>query len=103
MTEVFILDFIPKRMKQLGYQNWHTRYRELTVLGTSKVSITAYNELWFIVDHPVGLIIDSDYGIYDSTGESSNENMHQHKGEITIENPESTPRKIIFIQVIIVN
>ena len=103
MTETFILEFIPKRMQQLGYRNWHTRYRELTVLGQSKVSITAYNEHWFIVDRPVGLFVDSDYGVYDSTGISSNENMHHHKGEITIENSESNPRKITFIQVIIVN
>lgn len=93
MTEVFILDQIPKRMRQLGYQNWHIRYRELTILGNSKVSITAYNELWFIVDNPVGVIVDSVYGVYDSTGNSSNENTHQHKGEITIENPESSQGK----------
>jgi hypothetical protein len=103
MTEVFILDQIPKRMRQLGYRNWHTRYRELTLLGNSRISIFAYNELWFIVDNPVGLIVDSDYGVYDSTGNSSNENTHQHKGGITIENPESSPRKVTFIQVIIVN
>ena len=103
MTERFILDYIPIRIKQLAYKNYHIRYRDLGILAESKVLIPAFNELWFVVDEPAGISIESDYGLYDSTGEYIFENTHQHRGEITLSNPGNTNRRIRFIQVIIVN
>lgn len=103
MREDFIVDYIPKRIKQLGYKNYHTRYRDIAVLASSKIIIPAFNELWFIIDDPSGIIIESNYGIYDSTGDQSYENAHQHRGEIIISNPDITNRRVKFIQAIIVN
>lgn len=104
MTESFILDLIPKRIKQLGYLKYHIRYRDLAILPNSKIIIPAYNELWFVIDNPVGIQIESAYGFYDGTGEPiAFENIHEHRGEIIVSNPESTIRRIKFIQVIIIH
>ena len=63
MTEQFILQYVPQRIKQLGYSNYHLRYRDLVIEENSERLIAAYNELYFIVDDPPGVVIQSDYGL----------------------------------------
>lgn len=103
MTEPFIIHYAPQRVKQLGYTIFHLRYRDLVIEAGSSVTIQAYNELYFIVDDPSGLVIESDYGLYDSSDDPLPDNIHQHRGEIVITNPGTASRRIKFIQVIIVN
>lgn len=103
MSEEFILQYIPERVRQLGYRKYHLRYRDVTILPLASQTFRAYNELWLIVDDPPGLVVESDYGIYDSTGDYISDNTHEHKGEINITNPDGENKRIKFIQVIIVN
>lgn len=103
MSEEFILQLIPERIKQLGYRNYHIRYRDLTIKPNATVIIPAFNELWFITNDPPGVVVESGYGIYDSTGNFLYDNAHQHRGEILINNPDPEGKRIKFIQVIIVN
>jgi hypothetical protein len=103
MSEEFILSYAPERIRQLGYNKYYLRYRDLTMLPSSVQSLRAYNQLWYIVDDPPGLIVDSDYGIYDSTGAYISDNSHEHKGEILISNPDAENKRIKFIQVVIIN
>jgi hypothetical protein len=103
MTEHFILQYIPGRIRQLGYRKYHIRYKDITISAYSKQVLTAYNELYFVVDDPKGIWLESDYGVYDGIDESAASNMHEHRGEITIENPGNERRRIKLIQVIIVN
>ena len=55
------------------------------------------------MDDPQGLVIESDYGIYDSSGAYSSDNSHEHKGEIIITNPDAENKRIKFIQIVIIN
>lgn len=103
MTESYILHYAPLRVKELGYERHQLRYRDLVIDPVSTVSIPAYNELFFIVDDPPGLIVESDYGMYDSTDDPLPDNVHEHRGEITIYNPGTGKRKIKFIQVVIIS
>ncbi|MEX1239456.1 MAG: hypothetical protein WEB30_07055 [Cyclobacteriaceae bacterium] len=103
MTEQFILEYTPQRIKQLRYSKYHLRYRDLVIEGNSSRVISAYNELYFIVDDPPGVIVESDYGLFDSTDNPIPESVHQHRGEIMITNPGADKRRIKFIQIIIVN
>jgi hypothetical protein len=103
MTEQFILDYAPVRIKQLGFKKYHFRHRDLTIEAGKSVEIPAYNELFFVVDEPPGLVIESDYGMYDSTDDPIPESIHVHRGEIRISNPGIEKRRIKLIQVIIVN
>lgn len=103
MTEQFILEFAPLRLKQQCYSKYHLRHRDFIVEAGATVTIPAYNEMFFIIDEPPGLVVDSDYGMYDSTDDPIPESIHIHRGEIKITNPGSTKRRIKFIQAIIVN
>jgi hypothetical protein len=103
MTESYIIERVPKRIRQLGYENYHVCYKDFTLKPNSTLVIPAFNELWFIVDDPPGVVIESSYGLYDSTGTYLSDNTHEHRGEIAIENPDSDHKRLKFIQVIIVN
>ena len=103
MTESFILEHLPERVKQMGYRSYRIRYRDLMINSASSISISAFNELWFIVDDPPGLLVASNYGIYDTTGDYLAESIHQHRGTIVITNSGTENKRIKFIQVVIVN
>lgn len=102
MTEQFILQFAPLRLKQQGYTKYHFRHRDFVIEPGTTVTIPAYNEMFFIIDEPPGLVVDSDYGMYDSTDNPIPESIHIHRGEIRITNPGDAKRRIKFIQAIIV-
>lgn len=103
MTEQFILGYVPQRVKELGYNKYTLRYRDLVLEGNSKIDLMAYNELYFIIDQPLGVVVESDYGLFDSSDTMLEDNVHQHRGEILIGNPGTVKRRIKLIQVIIVN
>lgn len=103
MSEQFILSYLPQRLKELEFRNYHLRYRDLSIEAEESITIEAYNDLFFIVDEPPGVIVQSDYGVYDSVSVVLTENVHQHRGEILITNPGEIDKRIKFIQVIIVN
>ena len=102
MTENLIAALLPEKVRQLGVQKYHTRFRDMTLKGNSTLRIAAYNDLYFIVDSPQGIVIESDYGIYDSTGSYIADHAHIHKGEITLTNPSAGNKRIQFIQVVII-
>ncbi len=102
MSEQFILQYIPERIKELGYKQYHLSYCDKVIGASRSQSIEAYNALYFIVDDPLGLIIESDYGLYDTTDNPAADNVHQHRGEIIITNPGASSRRIKFIKVAII-
>jgi hypothetical protein len=103
MKEAFILAFIPLRMKQLGYETYHLRYRDIYLEANATLDLEAHNELYFVIGEPQDLTIDSIYGYYDTTSSGVTENSFQHRGQIIISNMSDTAKRIKFIQVIIVN
>lgn len=103
MTEQFILQYAPIRIKQLGYSKYHIRPRDFILAAGEVINLPAYNELFFIVEEPPGVIVESDYGMYDATDTPVQESSHVHRGELKIINPGAEKRRIKFIQVIIVN
>jgi hypothetical protein len=103
MTENYILSYIPDRIRTLGYKHYHLRYRDLMLSPLEQIEVASYNQLWYIVDDPPGMVISSDYGIYDSTGVYLKDHAHEHRGLIHIENPNTDSRRIKFIQVIIIS
>ena len=103
MTEQFILPFAPLRLQQQGYKKYHLRHRDFIIEAGNTIVVPAYNEMFFIIDEPPGVVVDSDYGMYDSTDDPIPESIHIHRGEIKITNPGNAKRRIKFIQAIIVN
>jgi hypothetical protein len=103
MTEEYIIHSTGQRIKQLGYNSYHSRYRDISLSSGGHVIIPAYNQLWFIVGDPSGVMIESDYGIYDSSGAYQSDNAHEHRGEIKLINHTNANKRVKFIQVIIIN
>lgn len=103
MTESYIHQVIPQRLRELAFSKYHERHRDFVLEAGSIIQVDAYNELYFIVDDPIGLVVESDYGMYDSTDNPLPENIHQHRGEIVIRNPGAGKRRIKFIHVILVS
>lgn len=103
MNEAFVMAYLPGRAKQLGYRNYHTRFREFPVEANAVLEIRAADELYFLTGEPQGIVIRSGYGRYDSTGVQVFENIYQHRGQIRIENRNDSLVRVRFIQAILVN
>jgi hypothetical protein len=105
MTEQFILQYIPIRMRQLGYNKWHIRYRDILMGPNGIRTLSTYNELFYVIDAPT-IAVYSDYGTYAPLTDHSlnmDENKYEHRGEITLFNDNLIYQRIKLIQVIIVN
>lgn len=101
MTVEFALDFIPRRMKELGYlNNYITRWREIQIEGNQTLIIEAYNEYYYLIKSGQNFIVQSKFGVNDLTDTSINEMQYEHRGKITIKNKTNDPQLIQLIQVI---
>lgn len=102
MTTALALEYIPRRMEELGYgKNYYIRFRHLVVQAGELLELEAYNQFYILIDEPpVNISIVSDFGMYDLSFGSTNEQMYEHQGLIYVNNYASTANHLRFIQVI---
>lgn len=101
MNVEFALDFIPRRMKELGYGNdYITRWRYIQLDRISNTVIQANNEYFILITPPPTLIVKSKNGIFDLYDTALNELQYEHKGKIEIRNRGNVNLFVLFIQVI---
>lgn len=100
MSEDLILHLIQDRIKELGYTSYSIRYKDLVVPNNGNLRIDSTSELHYISGDPLGMLIESDYGIYDGTSGTLCDNEHCHKGDIYISNNSGADQRIKFVQVI---
>ena len=101
MTIDLALQYIPKRMQEMGFKNqYHLRLRHLVLQPQDERKLDAFNQLILLVDEVQEVRIESDTGIYDLTEENVNELTYEHQGEVVITNQSSFVNRIRFIQVI---
>lgn len=102
MNIAFALDYIPRRMKELGYgENYLTRYRHVRVEDKSSITINAYNQLLlFISPEGLNINIKSSRGIYNLSDYTINEQQHEHSGAVAISNNTGQDQYMVFVQVI---
>ena len=101
MTVPFALDFIPRRMRELGYDNnYMIRWRQLNLAGNETITILAYNEFYYLIKPNLDFRVQSKFGVNDLTDASVNEMQYEHRGKITVTNKSNTPQLVQFIQVI---
>lgn len=103
MSEDLVLHLLPEHISRLGFKNYRIRYRDLLIKAATVQNISASNELWFILDDPESLKVESDYGIYDTQSGTVLDNVHIHRGELILSNESELDRRIKFLQVIIIN
>lgn len=101
MTTNFALEYIPRRMQELGVNNnYLLKFRHFVIQPNDIVIIDAYNEYFLLVQAGNDLKVKSEFGVYDLFDTGINEQQYEHQGKITITNTSKILKHIKFIQVI---
>ena len=101
MTVEFALDYIPRRMRELGYDNnYIPRLRHLQLDGNSQLTIESDNEYYYLINPTAEIEVRSKTGTFDLTDHTINEMRYEHKGKIEVRNKTDVSGFVFFIQVI---
>ena len=101
MTFDFALEYIPRRMKELGHgSDYHLRLKYLNLVPIEVKTIEAYNQLIILVGVGWNMKIESEMGMVDYTDINLREYQFEHTGLITITNKSEGYNNLEFIQVI---
>lgn len=102
MTTALAQEYIRGRMIELGYADkYFIRLRHYVLRPQEQISIDADIHFFLLVNPPVMVRVQSEYGIYDLTVDNVNELQYEHQGKIEVENYASHLQHVQFIQVII--
>ena len=101
MTTALALEYIPRRMKELGFgSDYYMRFRHLVLKGSEAIEVDAFNQIYILIEEAQDCSIRSDFGIYDTSFTLTNEQQYEHQGTIRIKNQRSGINHLRFIQVI---
>jgi hypothetical protein len=124
MNLAFAMDYIPRRMREMGYgENYLTRYRHLRVgsesggyVGAgggvggaavitvgSTITVKAHNQIWLFIEPITNIVVESDKGVFNLADNTINEQQHEHSGVIKITNNTTSVVYALFLQVIPLN
>lgn len=104
MTSDLALDYISRRMHEMGYgKHYLLRFRHI-LLKTGEVrEITAYNQIFLLIDPMSSIRIESDVGLFDVNEDHANEMQYEHRGRIKVTNLSLSPTNARFLQAIPIN
>jgi hypothetical protein len=101
MTIDLALEYIPRRMEELGYgKKYYIRFRHLVLQPAEQINLEAYNQFYILTGEPDSINVVSDFGVFDLSFDKTNEQQYEHQGFISIHNYSSSVNHIRFIQVI---
>jgi hypothetical protein len=101
MTINLALEYIPRRMQELGYKgNYYIRFRHLVLQANEEQTIDAYNQFYYLVEEAQNVRVESETGIFDLSESTTNEMQYEHQSKIQIKNYSSGINHLRFIQVI---
>jgi hypothetical protein len=114
MNLAFALDYIPRRMREMGFgDRYVTRYRHLRLNDAESIIIKAHNQLLLFIevsaasglyvirgDPSDGIKIESERGVFDINDTTINEQQHEHSGEVKVSNSSGALTYVLFIQAI---
>jgi hypothetical protein len=101
MTIELALAYIPKRMKELGYEDeYGLRLRHYVLKVEEEKIIEGDGQLFILIAPQQGIRIQSAFGIYDIAASHVNELQYEHEGRITLNNYSTQTQHIRFIQII---
>lgn len=101
MTIALALEYIPRRMQELGFgKEYYIRFRHLVLQANEHLDIESYNQFYILVDEPDMINITSEFGIFDLSMGKTNEQLYEHQGYISIQNYSASANHVRFIQVI---
>jgi hypothetical protein len=102
MTIDLALEYIPKRMLELGYgrKDYSLRFRHFVFKASEQIRIDAFNQLYILVEEAEDIAISSELGLFDLSSLTTNEMQYEHQGQIKISNQSVQVRHVRFIQII---
>lgn len=101
MTVEFALDFIPRRMRELGYgENYITRWRHFQLEPNQTLKLEGNNEYFMLINPNSNFAVRSKAGVFDLLDVAVDEQKYEHRGKIQIKNRAEETQLILFIQVI---
>jgi hypothetical protein len=101
MTTALALEYIPRRMKDLGYgDNYYIRFIHLRLQPAEIRVLEASCEFFILVEELVNASVESDMGVFNTTLANVNEMQYEHQGQVIITNMVTTITSVHFIQVI---
>lgn len=102
MTVNLALEYIPRRMRELGYgDNYLIRFQVFNVIDGEQMIINAQaGEFYLLVEDYEEISIESETGYYELGNGISNQQHYEHSGEIIITNNSIDLKSIRMIQVI---
>jgi hypothetical protein len=100
MTINLALEYIPRRMKELGYENYTIRFRHWVVKQAEQIEIDGINHIYLLIEPPETVTVESDFGLFDMSNNNINEYQYEHQGTITISSYAAEVQHIRMIQVI---
>ncbi len=101
MTINLALEYIPRRMEELGFGNdYYLRFRHFVLQPSEQLDVPAFNQFFILVDEAQDVSVISEFGIFDLSLKNANEMLYEHQGQIKIQNNASAINHLRFIQVI---
>lgn len=101
MTVNLALEYIPRRMRELGFRNdYFIRFRHLVLQPKEEVKLDADNQFFYLIEEANKIRVESETGIFDLREKNANELQYEHQSKITIYNYSTRINHLRFIQVI---
>jgi hypothetical protein len=102
MTAEVALDYIPRRMKELGYgDDYSLRYVHFVLNAGETRQVEATCQFYILIEEPANVMVDSDMGIYSPAPQYINQMQYEHEGRIILKNLDvANTQTIRFIQVV---
>ena len=101
MTINLALEYIPKRMEELGNgKNYTIRFRHLVLQANETQTIDATNQFYYLVEEADQVRVESETGVFDLSEKATNEMQYEHQSKIQITNYLSGINHLRFIHVI---
>lgn len=104
MTSDLALDYINRRMQEMGYgKKYLLRFRHILLKVGETRELVAYNQIFLLIEPMHSIKIESDVGLFDLNEDSANEMQYEHRGRIRITNLSLSITNARFLQAIPTN
>ena len=101
MTSQLAIEYIPKRMCELGYgSQYMIRLRHLVLKPNEIRQMSVHNQLMILIEPYCNVRIESTAGVFDLSEDFVNEMQYEHRGDIKIINYSFFINHVRLIQVI---
>lgn len=100
MTGELALEYIRRRMTEMGHKDYLLRFRHLLLKVNETREIIGYNQIFMLIEPASDVRIESDVGLFDINEDHANEMQYEHRGKIKTTNLSLSPINVRFLQAI---